>query len=754
MAALTLGMLLSNACKKPTGSPAAGGSAAPGLAAARAGFATTLIKQESEDEAAPAPPQGVFNLISYTSPAGKLPAYLSPDPGDGKKHPLVIWLTGGFSNSISEIAWEDDIPVENDQSASAYRKAGLAMMYPSLRGGNDNPGFKEGLYGEVDDVLAAAAHAAALPWVDPSRIYLGGHSTGGTLALLVAAAAPEGRFRAVISFGPADETAGYGQENVPFDVHNAKERRLRAPVEFLNGISSPTLVIEGEEGNKDSIDRLRKRNRNPKLGFVTAKGQGHFSVLGPTNGLLAAKILGDKGPACNIRLTEAEIQAACSKAKEANTHPAGDIREDYAPFGVVFYYTPKPKADPDTELRKALAAELPGIPVVPSFKDAPEPPFVMLTEEKAPLNNYPVPDAGYFKSSGRGMSDDDIKGIQATEIATIAVLVTPADGVWKRANSFNRVVHAFATSTGAFIWDSATRECFHRDAWKKTRIDDWGSAEIADLRSQVTIHNYPRDDGSGHMRAITLGMEKFALPDVAIEQFTAFDRNQCGNLINIFCQTIAADPVLKDPAHFPVSIDKLIPPNLRDYYRASLKEKAEGKAVIAVVKGTPDEGDTDNAQVALDFRHGEGATDDERRSSLLARMWGSSDAIVAVKHDGEIEKASAAAKLKLAAMKETFRKGLEPGAHLLVKGGFPRDDEGKEWMWVEVLKWSDGDVLSGVLQNDPFYIKDLKAGASVSVKLDEAFDYLLENADGSTEGNKTGELMEKQQKAKEEDKKK
>ena len=61
------------------------------------------------------------------------------------------------------------------------------MMFPSLRGGNDNPGNKEGFLGEVDDVLAAADFLSKQEFVDPNRIYLGGHSTGGTLVLLVAA---------------------------------------------------------------------------------------------------------------------------------------------------------------------------------------------------------------------------------------------------------------------------------------------------------------------------------------------------------------------------------------------------------------------------------------------------------------------------------------------------------------------------------------------------------------------------------------
>lgn len=54
------------------------------------------------------------------------------------------------------------------------------MMFPSQRGGNDNPGKREGFLGEADDILAATDHLEKLPHVDPDQIYLGGHSTGGT----------------------------------------------------------------------------------------------------------------------------------------------------------------------------------------------------------------------------------------------------------------------------------------------------------------------------------------------------------------------------------------------------------------------------------------------------------------------------------------------------------------------------------------------------------------------------------------------
>ncbi len=155
------------------------------LLEARRGFKTKLVPLARERDPVPEPPPELFRKISYDSPAGKLAAYISQAPQDGTKHPAIIWITGGDCNTIDEGVWSA-APPSNDQTASAYRKAGIVMMFPSLRGGNDNPGVKEAFLGEVDDVLAAARYLVRDESVDPKRLYLGGHSTGGTLVLLVA----------------------------------------------------------------------------------------------------------------------------------------------------------------------------------------------------------------------------------------------------------------------------------------------------------------------------------------------------------------------------------------------------------------------------------------------------------------------------------------------------------------------------------------------------------------------------------------
>ncbi len=262
------------------------------LTAFKAGHKTKLLKEEKIGEAAPEPPKGVFEQVKFTAPLGEMDAYVSPDPGDGKKHPLIVWRVGGFANSIGGTEWEEAEP-DNDQSGSQYRKAGVLMMYPSLRGGNMNPGAIEGCYGEVEDVLAAAAYAAKLPYVDPAQIYLGGHSVGGTLALLVAAM-EERPFRAIIALGAADSFARYGEDNAPFDIKDQTEVNGRSPIRYLNTIQTETWVIEGLKGNVTALYAMRAQCKNPKVHFHQVPGT-HFTILARLNAAIAAQIMAAAG---------------------------------------------------------------------------------------------------------------------------------------------------------------------------------------------------------------------------------------------------------------------------------------------------------------------------------------------------------------------------------------------------------------------------------------------------------------------------
>jgi dienelactone hydrolase len=294
----------------PQPAPAGGGGPADttqSLSEARKGFVTKLARKEKAGEPVDEPPAKLFRKVKYDSPVGPLAAYLTPDPKDGKKRPAIIWITGGDCNTIGDAAWQPADP-SDDQSARQYRNAGIVLMFPSLRGGNDNPGYRENFLGEVDDVLATADFLAKQGHVDPKRIYLGGHSTGGTLVML--AAESSDRFRAVFSFGPADDISRYGPKSEYTAAVNAADPReveLRSPGRWLHSIKSPTFVFEGTGGNLSSLQAMKRASINPKAHFYEVKGADHFNILAPTNRLVAQKILKDDGPETNLAFTEAEL---------------------------------------------------------------------------------------------------------------------------------------------------------------------------------------------------------------------------------------------------------------------------------------------------------------------------------------------------------------------------------------------------------------------------------------------------------------
>ena len=261
------------------------------LTEAKSNFATKVVRDGDAEGPAEVPNGDLFKLIDYPSPVGPLAAYVTKDPNDGLKHPAIVWITGGDNNSIGNVWSPRDR--ENDQSVSAFRKAGTVVMFPSQRGGNDNPGKREGFYGEVDDVLAATDYLANLPYVDPTQIYLGGHSTGGTLAMLVGESTD--RYRAIFSLGPVASASQYGGDYIYCDTNNAREMLLRSPVAWMHCVKSPMFVIEGEEGNWDgAVEAMKFGNTNPGIKFFKVDGYGHFNVIAPVTEKLADQIMRGK----------------------------------------------------------------------------------------------------------------------------------------------------------------------------------------------------------------------------------------------------------------------------------------------------------------------------------------------------------------------------------------------------------------------------------------------------------------------------
>lgn len=279
------------------------------LLLARRSFQTQLSTDPlPESDPPPTPPRGMFDVIRYAAPSGALAAYVTPDPRDGGRHPAVIWVHGGWGG-LSELPWRT-APRSNDQSASGFRVQGIVLALPSFRGQNDNPGRMEGFWGEVDDLVAFVDHVAAMPYVDPARVYVAGHSTGGTMTLLAAAATD--RARAFFGIGAAPGACNHRPENLPFPIdHDSPECTLRSWLVHDAAIRRPSFFIEGatEPGTSTIAAAIEEDRRNARVMVtpVVVPGANHFDVLEPTIRLLVRKIRADTGPTCAITFGAEDI---------------------------------------------------------------------------------------------------------------------------------------------------------------------------------------------------------------------------------------------------------------------------------------------------------------------------------------------------------------------------------------------------------------------------------------------------------------
>jgi dipeptidyl aminopeptidase/acylaminoacyl peptidase len=134
----------------------------------------TISSPAPQDYSDDEPPEGV-QVVHYLSGDMSLKAWLAlPEDVSDKKRPGVVYIHGGFAFGTGDFI-----------DAQPFRDAGFVVMTPMLRGENGNPGNFELFLGEVDDAASAVKWLASQPFIDPKRLYVFGHSTGGGISALL-----------------------------------------------------------------------------------------------------------------------------------------------------------------------------------------------------------------------------------------------------------------------------------------------------------------------------------------------------------------------------------------------------------------------------------------------------------------------------------------------------------------------------------------------------------------------------------------
>lgn len=356
--------------------------------------------------------------------------------------------------------------------------------------------------------------------------------------------------------------------------------------------------------------------------------------------------------------------------------------------------------------------------------------------------DYAPPDIkalGYF---GQGISLRQAQDLQRSQQVFIMEFGYPGTGEWDSLRQATQITAMVASETGGLIWDEDTRQIFSPEKWLETRLNGW-SERLPDVTKQITIHAYKKQE---YVRAITLGMAKFGLPDVVIEDFPWSMNRPMGNLINVFCQSLIEGAIPRKPGEFDLDLRRIGHPGVRASQLNNLMPNATGKASLSLVQGKWEEGDPPNRLVEIRFDRYRGPDRQSKQTDLVSSLFGWKDSIVSVRHTEELKAASNAAKAKLPELKQSFNKGLQPGEYLHVKAPFGMPGGGNEWMWVEVVEWK-GDRIRGVLKNEPMRIPGLHGGQQVDIRQSEIFDYIHYFPNGSQEGNRTGEILEEMERS-------
>ena len=238
----------------------------------RACFCTKLIRRGPApgSQNQPTPPAGI-ETVTYASGDLNLRAWLSvPDAARMRPAPALVFFHGGSEQNAFFV-----------EQAKAFRDAGFVLLFPMLRGENGNPGEWESLMGEIDDAAAAVRWIAAQPFVDPARIYTYGHSTGAAVSLLLSVRGDVPVRLGGSSAGLYTEDSLKGWTNAPFDVNDARERRMRTPINFIQTMGHRHVAFVGrDEYSVERVAEFRRLSAGSRLEIREVDGD-HMGCLQP-----------------------------------------------------------------------------------------------------------------------------------------------------------------------------------------------------------------------------------------------------------------------------------------------------------------------------------------------------------------------------------------------------------------------------------------------------------------------------------------
>lgn len=230
----------------------------------------------------------------------KVRVYLPP--GEHASHSLscvlvspagTTMLTGNDLDALNDHAYHDE--------TLPYAEAGMAVIEYSLDGARDESdkkivdsfkkaylAFRDTGGGVVNGRNALEFALQRLPMVDPNRIFSAGHSSAGTVSLLLAASEP--RLRGCIAYAPGADVEEHSEKvlKVPLlalalpGVRNFAHQA--SPMNHTEHIRMPVFLFHAKDDSKVPAATMERfveklKGTNPHVTFISVEKGDHYQPM-------------------------------------------------------------------------------------------------------------------------------------------------------------------------------------------------------------------------------------------------------------------------------------------------------------------------------------------------------------------------------------------------------------------------------------------------------------------------------------------
>jgi len=335
-----------------------------------------------------------------------------------------------------------------------------------------------------------------------------------------------------------------------------------------------------------------------------------------------------------------------------------------------------------------------------------------------------------------GLSEAGRKQVERAPKVVSVVIHWPRTQTARLREAYQAVA-ALAEKHQALIFDRDALVAFTLKDWRSRRIDEGWTGPLPMGPMHFQVHMVGQDNGL--VMLDTGGMPRFGVSDFELLDVNRASLEVAASLVSCVAQRLIEGAEPDSRGHLTISLDQLKQPEVKSMMRAY--PNAKRSVVVGFTQADVSLGGREDA-LELTFPKVKCANRGECLDAALKQLFGWEDEVTYLDHDAKVNDARARALAALARYEAKVKKGLPPGEVLLVKARFPFEDgdrTGNEWMWVDVVSWS-GKLIRGRLENEPHYVKTVKSGATVEVKLEDVMDYIHQLNDGTFYGNEVGKV--------------